>query len=69
MASQPGKQTITIQILPNISRSISSQEIKFSQFIKHNRNIFCEKSYAKCGGETIPRLLFKISKLSIYLDQ
>ena len=33
------------------------------------KNIFLEKSYAKCGGETIPRPVFKKSKLSIYLDQ
>ena len=33
------------------------------------RNIFYEKSYAKCGGETILRLLSKNSKLSISLDQ
>ena len=41
--------------------------MKFGQFIELNmRNNFCEKSYTKCGGETIPRPL---SKLSIYLDQ
>ena len=33
------------------------------------RKIFVEKSYAKCGGETIPRPFFKNSKLSISLDQ
>ena len=33
------------------------------------RNIFVEKSYTKCAGETIPRLLSKKSKLSISLDQ
>ena len=33
------------------------------------RNIFVEKSCAKCGGETIPRLLSKKSKLSISLAQ
>ena len=27
------------------------------------RNIFLEKSYTKCGGETIPRPFPKISKL------
>ena len=32
------------------------QTIKLSQLIEHNmRNIFIEKSYAKCAGETIPR--------------
>ena len=33
------------------------------------RNIFVEKSYTKCAGETIPRPLSKKSKLSISLDQ
>ena len=40
------------------------------QLIEYNlRNIFLEKSYRKCGGETIPRTFFKKSKLSISLDQ
>ena len=29
MTSQPGKQTIAIQILPNISRTIGKQKMKF----------------------------------------
>ena len=33
------------------------------------RNIFVEKSYTECAGETIPRPLSKKSKLSISLDQ
>ena len=33
------------------------------------RNISVEKSYTKCGGETIPRPLSEKSKLSISLDQ
>ena len=33
------------------------------------RNIFLEKSYTKCGGETIPRPFSKKLKLSISLDQ
>ena len=33
------------------------------------RNIFVEKSYTKCTGETIPRSLPKKSKLRISLDQ
>ena len=48
--------------------------MKFGQLIEYNmRNIFIEKSYTKCAGETIPRPLFlrpfKKSKLSISLDQ
>ena len=44
--------------------------MKFGQLIEFNkRNIFLEKLYRKCGGETIPRPFSKKSKLSIYLDQ
>ena len=44
--------------------------MKFGQLIEYNgRNIFIEKSYTKCAGETISRPLSKKSKLSISLDQ
>ena len=56
MTSQPGKQTISIYILPNISRSKGNQANKFGQLIEYDmRNIFLEKSYIKYGAETIPR--------------
>ena len=70
MTSQPGKQTISIHILPYISRSKDNQTVKFGQLIEYNmRKIFLEKSYPKCGGETSPKLFSKKSKLSISLDQ
>ena len=44
--------------------------MKFSHLIEANmRNIFVEKSHAKCAGETIPKRLGKVSKLTISLDQ
>ena len=44
--------------------------MKFGQLIECNmRNIFLEKLYTKCGGETSPRPFSKKSKLSISLDQ
>ena len=44
--------------------------MKFSQLLEYNMgNIFVEKSYTKCAGETIPIPLSKKSKLSISLDQ
>ena len=56
MTSQPGKQLISMHILPNISRSKSNQTTKFGQLIEYNmRNIFLEKPYTKCGEETIFR--------------
>ena len=70
MTSQPGKQTIAIRILTNISRIKGNQTMKFGRFTEYNtRNIFLEESYTKCGGETIPRPFSTKSKLSIYLDQ
>ena len=70
MTSQPGQQTIATHILPNISRNKDNQTMKFGQLIEYNlRNIFVEKSNTKYAGETIPRPLSKISKLSISLDQ
>ena len=69
MTSQPGKQATATHILPNISRRKENQTMKSSQLTEYNmRNVFLEKSYAKCGGETIPRPYSKKSKLSIYLD-
>ena len=59
-----------MHILPNISRIKDSQTMKFGQLLEYNmRNIFFEKSYTKCAGETLPRPLSKKSKLSIPLDQ
>ena len=44
--------------------------MKFGQLIEYNmRNIFLEKSYIECGGESIPRLFSGKLKLSISLDQ
>ena len=44
MTSQSGLQTMTIQILPNISQSKGKQTMEFGQLIQHNkRNIFFQK--------------------------
>ena len=49
-----------MQILTNISRSKGNQAMKFGPLREYNmRNIFVEKPYTKCGGETIPRRFFK----------
>ena len=70
MTSQPGSQTIVIHILSNISKTIGNQTIKFGQLIECSmRNIFLEKSYTKCDGETSPRPFSEKLKLSISLDQ
>ena len=42
----------------------------FGQLIEYNmRTIFIEKSFSKCGIETIPSPFSKNSKLDISLDQ
>ena len=56
--------------MTNISRSKGNQAMKLGQLIEYNlRNILLEKSHTKCGGETIPRPLFKKLKLSKSVDQ
>ena len=70
MTSQPDYQAIVMHILANILKSKSNQIMKLGQSIEYNiRNIFLEKSYTKCGGETSPRPSSRKSKLSISLDQ
>ena len=45
LASQPGKQAISIHILPSISKSKGNQTMKFGQLVEyHMRNILLEKS-------------------------
>ena len=61
---------IAINILPNIPRSKRNQTMKFGQLKEYNmRNIFFEKSYTKCGGETSPWPFSGRLKLSRSLDQ
>ena len=44
MTTQPGKQTIAIQILSNISRSKNNQTMKLDQLLDYKkRNIFLQK--------------------------
>ena len=57
-------------MLLNISRIRGNHAMKFAQLVEYKmRNIFVEKLYTKCAGETIPRPLSKKSKLSISPDQ
>ena len=60
MTSQPGKQTVAKNILPNILRSKANKTMKFVQLIEYNiRDVFLEKPYTKSGGKTIPRSFSK----------
>ena len=72
MTSQPGKQAIAMQILPNISRRQGNQTMKFGQLIVYNmKNIFLENLTKRENliKKTVPRHFFKNSQLSISLDQ
>ena len=70
MTSQPGKQTIVVHILTNISRRKGDQTMKIGQLIEYYmRNIFLEKSCTKCGGETILRPFSKKIRLSRSFDE
>ena len=61
---------IAIHIFLKISRIKGNQALRFGHLIEFNmRNIFLEKLYIKCGGETIPWPFSKKSKLSMSLDQ
>ena len=60
MATQPGEQIFPIHIFTNISRSKGNQAMKCGQLIEYNmRNIFFEKLYSKCGGETSLKIFSK----------
>ena len=48
MTSQPGQQTIAIDILPNTSQSKGNQTMKLGPLMEYNkRNIFLQKLYRK----------------------
>ena len=68
MTSQRKKQTVSIHILPNISKIKDNQRVKFCLLIEYSmRNIFLEKSYIKCDGEAICKLFQKKKKSWAYL--
>ena len=50
MTSQPGKQTIAIHLLPNISKSKDNQIMKFACL-----KFVLEHLYTKCWRENTPR--------------
>ena len=65
-----GKKQLQYTYCPITQRGKCNPTNKFDQLIDYNmRNIFLEKSYAKCGGESIRRPFSKESKLSISLHQ
>ena len=65
MTLQPEKETIVIHVLPNISRSIDNQKIKFGQLIKKNMRIIFQDVVEKLFTDPF----LKNSKLSISLNR
>ena len=60
MTSQFGKQTITINILPNISRSKDNHVMKFGQLIEYNmRNTFMRNYSQKTVMKLFPDTFLK----------
>ena len=55
MTSEPGKPTIAIHILPNISSSKRNQIIKFGQLIDITSKTCFLKNHTQNVGKTIPR--------------
>ena len=61
MTSQPGKQTIAIHILPNISRSKDNQTVNFGKLIQYNvRNIFLKNHAQNVVEKLFPDPFLKI---------
>ena len=53
MTSQPGKQTIAIHILPNISRSKDNQTMKSGQLIEWKKKTFLLKNHTQNMAEKL----------------
>ena len=66
MTSQPGLQTITIDILSNNSQSKSNQTMKFGQLVEHNnRNIFLETMQKMKQGDYLQTSFYFLKKLNM----
>ena len=76
MTSQPGTQTIKIQILTNIWRSKGNQAIKFGKLIDIRWEIFFFKYHPKNeAGRLVPdfflffkKALYKMKASGLHLD-
>ena len=68
MTSQPGLQTIAIEILPNISQSEGNQTMKSGQLIEYNKRNYFLQTCRKWGRETSFRPLFIFWKNLIWSE-
>ena len=63
MTSQPGKQTVAIHVMPNMSRSKDNERMKFGQLIEYNMiNFFLEKSNTNLVQKLCSETLIKIDQ-------
>ena len=63
MTSQPGKKTIAIDILPNISQSKGNKTKKLGQLIEYNnRNIFLQTFTEDEAGRLVPDVFLFFKK-------
>ena len=66
MTSQPGERTITIHILPNISRIKGKQAMKFGQLVEYNKkNVLLQNHAENEAGRLVPDL-FLLFKKALY---
>ena len=66
MTSQPGLQTITIDILSNNSQSKGNQTMKFGQLVEHNnRNFFLETMQKMKQGDYLQTSFYFLKKLNM----
>ena len=62
MTTQPGKQTVAIHTLPNISGSKSNQAMKLGQLVDYNKRNIYFKNYADNEAEKLIPDLFLFFK-------
>ena len=65
MTSQPGKQTIAIHVLHNISRSRDYQRVKFGHFVEYNMTN--TSLYHKIWYRNYSQILFSKNQNLVYL--
>ena len=64
MVLQPHEQTITIHIVPNISRGKGNQTMAFGRVIEYSeRNIFLKNHAENEAGRLAPDLFFSFKKV------
>ena len=61
----PGKQTVTLPILLNLSQSKGNQTLKFGQVMEYNQKIFFLENHAENEAEASSRPLVSLKRFII----